>query len=146
VATYFQAPHAWIYFGILHLIFVASLLGLAFVHHPRAAFIAAIVIFILSYLDITGQHALYHWVRPILHLPYQTEDLARFFPWFGAVLMGIAGYDLGWGKYLFDVPLLASRNRWNKILSFMGRHSLLIYLIHAPLLYGAVMFVSKIVR
>ncbi len=146
IATRIQAPDAWVYFGILHLIFVSSLLGLLFVHRPVLSIITALVVFVLSYFDITGQKEIFYWAQPIFGLPYRTEDLARFFPWFGAVLLGIAGYGFGWHTVLFNSPLLSEENSFNKTLAFMGRHALLIYLMHQPLLYGIVLLASKVIN
>ncbi len=146
IATKIQSPNAWVYFGILHLVFVASLVGLAFVHRPKIALGGAVVVFILSALDMTGQHALYDWARPIFNLPYHTEDLARFFPWFGAVLIGIAGYGLGWYKWFFGVSFLSANNKANDTLAFLGRHSLIIYLMHIPILYGIVLLAAKMTQ
>jgi uncharacterized membrane protein len=102
------------------------------------------VIFYGSYVGWLweAQHTLFETVRPILHLPRVTEDLARFFPWFGAVLMGIAGYGFGWHKRLFSLPFFAANTRANTLLAFMGRHALVIYLIHLPLLYGIVLGIA----
>ncbi len=141
IATRIQSPHAWVYFGILHLVWVASLAGLLFVHRPWLAMGTAVLIFVGSYdqgVLWQAQHQLYSWARFLLHLPRVTEDLARFFPWFGAVLVGIAAYDLGWGRRFFSLPIFSSHNRFNQMLAFLGRHALIIYLIHLPLLYGIV--------
>ena len=51
IASYFQFPDTWIYFGILHFILFASWLGLVFVGKPRLAFIVALVILIGSSLN-----------------------------------------------------------------------------------------------
>jgi uncharacterized membrane protein len=142
IATYIQSPHAWVYFGILHLVFVVSLIGLIFVRRPWWAVASAVVVFALSVLDMTGQHALFQTVRPLLHLPYRTEDLARFFPWFGAVLMGIAGHGWGWHRMFFSLPFFATGNPFNQVLAFLGRHALVVYLIHLPVLFGIVMGIA----
>jgi uncharacterized membrane protein len=140
IATYIQSPY-WVYFGILHLIWVVSLVGLIFVGRAGWALVTALVIFYATsngwLLDV--QHAFFKAVHPILHLPRGTEDLARFFPWFGAVLMGIAAHGWGWHRIAFAWPLLAAPNALNRALAFMGRHALAIYLIHLPVLYGLVM-------
>jgi len=142
IATRIQSPHAWVYFGILHLVWVASLAGLVFVRWPWAALAAAGLVFWGSYDDGVlwqVQHQLFAWARPILHLPWRTEDLARFFPWFGAVLIGIGAHGLGWSRPFFALPPLAAPTRLNTALAFLGRHALVIYLIHLPVLFGIVM-------
>ena len=140
IATYIQSPGAWVYFGILHFIWMASLVGLVFLKRPWWALLGAVVILYGSYAGWLweAQHRFYLWIAPLLHLPRYTEDLARFFPWFGAVLMGIAGYEWGWHRVIFSHPFFAARNPLNNALAFMGRHALVIYLIHLPVLYGVV--------
>ena len=149
ISTRIQSPHAWVYFGILHLIWVASLVGLFFVGKPWIALGVAVMIFIGSYdhgVLWQWQHQLYLWTSPLLHLPRATEDLARFFPWFGAVLVGIAVHDLGWYRSFFSLPILAASNRLNRTLAFLGRHALVIYLVHLPILFGLVMGMRMILR
>ena len=56
------------------------------------------------------------------------------FPWFGVVLLGVA-----WGHQLVrqsftPVAAFAGAPTW---LQWMGQHSLAIYMIHQPLLIGA---------
>jgi uncharacterized membrane protein len=140
LSTLVQSPNAWVYFGILHLVWVASLVGLIFVGRPWWALTVALVIFYGSYEGWLweAQHGLFKAVRPVLHLPGRTEDLARFFPWFGAVLMGIAAHGWGWHRIVFAWPFFATPNLLNNALAFMGRHALVIYLIHLPVLYGLV--------
>jgi len=140
IATRIQSPHAWVYFGILHLIFIASLVGVFFVPFPRTALLVAVLILWGSYSGwlLEMQHQFFLAVRHPLHLPNRTEDLARFFPWMAAVLIGIAVYGLGWYRWFFSLPFLAAPIRFNRFLAFLGRHALIIYLLHLPLLYGLV--------
>ncbi len=148
IATRIQSPHGWVYFGILHLIFVASLTGLLFVRFPRVALLAAILILYGSYTGwlLELQHHVYLALRRTLHLPHYTEDLARFFPWMAAVLIGIGAYGTGVYRRFFSIPLLSARTRFNGFLAFLGRHALLIYLIHLPVLFGIVMELAQISR
>jgi uncharacterized membrane protein len=67
-------------------------------------------------------------------------DYYPFLPWFGLALLGIfAGYTLySQGERRFSLP------DWSMVLPFrclrfLGRHSLLIYLIHQPILIGLLM-------
>ena len=148
IATRIQSPHAWVYFGILHLIFVASLLTLPSVRSPYLALFAAVVILWGSYGGwLLGlQHQCYLAVRHPLHLPSRTEDLARFFPWIAAVLIGIGAYGTGAYRPFFSLPFLASHNRFNEALAWLGRHALVVYLIHLPVLFGIVMAVHLLVQ
>jgi uncharacterized membrane protein len=140
--TIVQSPQAWVYFGILHMILTASLVGLLFVGQRIAVILlTAILIFSISYTTWfwDTQSQCFLWIQPLLHLPNSTRDMAHFFPWFGAVLIGISLYRLGWHQYLFSLSILNNHNRINTILSFCGRHALMIYLLHLPIIYGVLM-------
>ncbi len=146
VVTYYQFPRAWVYFGILHLILVSSIIALPFVNHPKYALIASILVFVLSYFDLTYQPQLFEILKKPLHLPQYTVDLARFFPWFGAVLLGIYIASNPLFKILFNLPMFSSRYFPNRVLAFAGRHALVIYLLHLPLLFELINFYNYIIH
>ena len=140
VGSYLQFPESWIYFGILHFILFASWLGLFFVGKPILSLITAIVILVGSYFGWLHTHALFDLVKHVLHLPIQyTEDLVNVFPWFAPVLIGIFIVEKGWHVYPQLAPSFISRK-----IEFMGKHSLFIYLIHQPLLFGMILLFGKI--
>ena len=68
-----------------------------------------------------------------------TQDYVPLFPWAGVVLVGIAG-----GAWLVSHelrplrPLSRVTPAW---LAWAGRHSLLIYMVHQPLMLGALRIV-----
>ena len=79
-------------------------------------------------------HAALLWIGLSTKLP-RSNDFVPLFPWFGAVLAGIACARL-WPH--LDPAL---RARWESVrvppaLLFVGRHSLMIYLLHQPVLFG----------
>jgi uncharacterized membrane protein len=61
-------------------------------------------------------------------------DYEPIFPWFGMVLigMGLGDYLYPEGIQRFALPLLPQSAI--RMLSFPGRHSLLIYLAHQPII------------
>jgi uncharacterized membrane protein len=64
-----------------------------------------------------------------------TEDYVPLLPWFGVVLIGMAfGPAL---KRLAGVLQQVLDIRPVKMLAYAGRHSLIIYLLHQPLLLSA---------
>jgi len=133
LVSYIMFPNYYIYFGILHFITLAFILSLPFARYPISALIGGIIIIILTSFDIISTHPLFNFLQPLLSLPQRTKDLANFFPWFGVVLVGIyIGKNRLFRFQLKDIPSI------NKIV-FLGQHSLLIYLIHQPLLYGITM-------
>ncbi len=140
IGSYLAFPESWIYFGILHFILFASWLGLFFVGKPYLSLILAIFILIGSYFGWLHTDFLFNSVKDVLHLPVQyTEDLVNIFPWFAPVLIGIFIVGKGWHLYPHLEPSFISEK-----IGFMGRHSLFIYLIHQPILFGLVLLASKI--
>lgn len=139
VATYFVMPDGWIFFGILHEIALASLLGLAFVGLPAwISALVAIVVFALPHLFVSEifSHPALWWVG-LAPVPPESFDYVPLFPWFGDVLVGIAiarfAVDRGYDRLLAAWQPTALPFRW---LEFGGRHSLAFYLIHQPVLFG----------
>ncbi len=145
--SYIIFPNAWVYFGILHFIFVASILALPFLNYPFIALFTAIFIFIGSAFNFLNTHWLFHLLYQPLHLPiHHTMDLVRIFPWFGVVLIGVALVGFNLHQKIFNYKIFTMQNRLNTILAKMGRHSLLVYLLHQPIFFGLCIAIAKIVN
>ncbi len=131
----------FIFFGILHFITLASVLGLGFITYFRLNIILGIVILVIG---ITVQHPFFNqpiwqWIGLMTYKP-ATEDYVPFIPWFGIVLLGIAlGHGLYRQGYLYNFPV----SIWEKQLAKVGQHSLLIYMLHQPLLLGVLLALKK---
>ena len=139
VGSYLQFPESWIYFGILHFILFASWLGLLFVGKPWLSLISAIVILVGYVFGWLHTRGLFELVHDPLHLPVRyTEDMVNIFPWFAPVLIGIFIVAKGWHLYPHLTPSWLSQK-----VAFMGRHSLIIYLIHQPILFGLTLLAYK---
>ena len=89
-------------------------------------------LFAVSLLITIGSliYPIWEWSVLNLGIPLQTVDLVSLFPWIGVVLIGVFVMH----KEIFHIKFTASGIS-NK-LGFLGQHSLLIYLIHQPILYG----------
>lgn len=134
-------PQAAIFFGVLHFITVASILGLLFLSWPRRMLLLlALVVFVFGLLS----HPVFDsfWLRWIGFLPDtpQSRDYVPMIPWFGFVLVGIA-----LGQWLATAPrrvgAWAPRMAPTRCLAFAGRHALAIYMLHQPILF-AVLFAA----
>ena len=135
VATYFVFPTSWIYFGILHFILIASLLGVIFIPYPKLSILLALLLLIGSYLNILNMHGLYNLLQPILHLPLYTEDLVPLTPWFAIVLLGVSSVYYMLHEKIFKSYIFQKKNMVTNTLKVMGKNSLLIYLIHQPIFF-----------
>jgi len=128
-------PRSFIYFGILHCIAVASLVAWPVVRRPALAL--AIGVAILA-AGLTLTHPAFDaralsWIGFTTAKPV-TEDYVPVAPWAGVVFLGIAiGNGLARSGFRALAPLAAAP-RW---LRWLGRHSLAVYMVHQPILLGA---------
>ena len=146
VATYFIFPDTFIFFGILHSIAAASLVGLIFLRAPTVVLIAtAIITFAAPFYLRTPffDHPGLWWVGLSETIP-RSNDYVPLLPWFGCFLLGMAACRL-WRPPIVVPGSLQSNARWKSLLATAGRHSLAIYLAHQPLLIGIVYAMSLVV-
>ena len=136
VATYLQMPSAWVYFGILHFILLSSWLGLFFLFRPHLTLVAILAIVGGSLLGWLKLSWLFVWLKAPLHLPPYTQDFVPLFPWFGVVLLGIWVVQMGYHERFLSFVVRDRVTLASHILGFLGRHSLVIYLVHPPIMYG----------
>ena len=136
-ATFIAFPDQFIYFGILHAIGFASIVGLAFLRAPSwlTGLVALVVVVVGSAsIDPLFHSAWLAWtglsetVRPSL-------DFIPVVPWLGAFLFGMALAQC--------CPLSQLARAWRptpllRSLAWSGRHSLVIYLAHQPILLGLI--------
>lgn len=141
LGSWWAFPERFVYFGILHMIALGSVLALPFLRlPPHVTLLAALAALALPFLMrleplSAGWVA---WLGLGTSAP-ATMDFVPVFPWFAPILLGIALARLVPGGRLATLSPGAAPAR---LLALAGRHSLVIYLIHQPLLYGALMLVA----
>lgn len=147
LGTYWFLPQAFVFFGILHAIAVSSILALAFLRAPVWLTILVAVFFLAAphflaspTFDAPG----WLWLG-LATDPPPTIDYVPIFPWFGAVLLGVAAGRMlvahpgGWfGAWRASGPA-------GRFLVLAGRWSLPIYLIHQPILLGILFVVAPLI-
>ncbi|UVK36402.1 DUF1624 domain-containing protein [Mesorhizobium sp. AR10] len=146
LVTRIATPNGFVFFGILHEIALASLLALLFLRLPAllTLLVAAIVIAAPFYLrSATFDHPALWWVGLSATNP-RSNDYVPVFPWFGAVLAGIAATTLASTSGVLTRLAGLTPGRWANPLVFIGRHSLAFYLIHQPLLFGCIWLFSQV--
>jgi uncharacterized membrane protein len=130
LSSFFMHPNAWVYFGIIHFVTVALPISVLFVRAPYIALIIGISCFVGFWSGILNLYPVWQWSVSHLGIPTRTVDLVSFFPWIGVVLIGVFVMH----KQLFQVKIKTSAI--SDKLVMLGQHSLIIYLIHQPILYG----------
>jgi uncharacterized membrane protein len=140
LVTLFVVPDEFVVFGILHLIGFSIVAAYPFLPRKRRWISLAIgIVAIAVGSDINRRISLGPWLIPlgINQIGRGMVDWYPILPWFGMVLIGVfLGHALyPQGKRRFELPD-GSHVPVVRQLCFLGRHSLLIYLVHQPLLIG----------
>lgn len=134
-------PMTFIYFGILHAIAFATIVATPFLRLPAIGAIAGGSLFIAVPFLLDSAAFDTRWLAWVgfARNPPASNDFVPVFPWVGLTLLG-----LGLAKGAVGVGL----DRWlihrepsgaaASSLAWMGRHSLVIYLVHQPLLLSLI--------
>lgn len=148
LGTYVAFPQAFVFFGILHSIALCSLIGLALIRLPGVVFLALAVAVVVvdqtialealnsRWLAWTGLNAVNPWA----------VDFVPVFPWLGAVLAGMGAAKLAAAAGLWERARAVEAGPWLRRLAWPGRHSLVIYLVHQPVLIGLVWAGTMVLR
>lgn len=134
-------PHkGFIVWGILHLIGAATILAIPFLRLGKWNIIPACLIIAiwLIFFPIPGPD---HLIPLGIHSPvFYTLDYEPLIPWFSLILLGIVYGSI---RYHGDAKC-QNKNRILRHLALFGRHSLMIYLIHQPIIIGILLITGMI--
>jgi uncharacterized membrane protein len=141
LVSWLYLAHGAIYFGVLHCIGLSIILAYPFIKRHQIALPLGLIILILGLLfrQITVGYPWLLWlgIRPDV---FYTLDYYPLFPWLGVLLLGVyigkVLYPNGTRK--FNLPDLSKKIPISSV-RFIGQHSLLIYLIHQPIVIGIIM-------
>jgi uncharacterized membrane protein len=131
-------PNSWISFGVLH--GFAVMLVLARLAAPLRGWLWPLGVVLIA-LPQFVQHPFFdarltNWVGLVTRKPV-TEDYAPVLPWLGVMLWGLAA-----GQWLLThrrAALAAAVPAAARPLAGLGRWSLTFYMVHQPLLIGAIL-------
>lgn len=147
LVTWIAVPQGVIIFGILHLIGVSIILAYPFYPlQPRWNLVIGVGI-IAAGLLLQGETFDFPWLVWLGFFPKRFFAFDHFplLPWFGVVQLGMF-----LGKVLYDggvrrwpLPDL-SRRLPIRTLCTMGRHALVIYVLHQPILFALLLLLGVI--
>lgn len=131
--TYLYYPAMYVRFGILHFIGVATFLAYWLVPSLPATLLAAAVFLLLPQVPWRHDILWLDWVG-MARTARPAFDFWSLVPWQGVVLLGVAAgyFFFPQGERRWRLPSIPpALVRW---LSLAGQNSLLIYLVHQPIL------------
>jgi uncharacterized membrane protein len=136
VVTWIFIPQEFIIFGVLHFIGISIILSYPFLKRRYLNLFLGITIMIMG-VFLANFTFDFSWLMWLGFIPtnLDTVDYFPLIPWFGVVLIGLFFGGLLYKDYhrQFKIPDL-SKTLFAKIFTFLGRNSLIIYLIHQPVL------------
>ncbi|MFZ7094368.1 heparan-alpha-glucosaminide N-acetyltransferase [Primorskyibacter sp. 2E233] len=143
LATYAVFPSRFIYFGILHAIAAASFLGLPFLFAPAWLALLGAAVIISIFATVGGSlfpSPLMAWTG-LSTAARASLDFLPVVPWFAAFLLGIA--------FAKVAPMDRLEPTWPKsfparALAWPGQHSLVVYLLHQPLLMAIIWMATQV--
>ncbi|MBI5422280.1 DUF1624 domain-containing protein [Candidatus Peregrinibacteria bacterium] len=134
VGTWLAVPEAFVRFGILHLVaFSIPIASLLIASIPLT--LAGIFLSLAMWIGFPSLHLETSFLIPFGITPpdFYTLDYFPLFPWLAVVLTGtLVGRLLEHWKWLEP----SKEPLQSPLLETLGRHSLLIYLLHQPVLIG----------
>jgi uncharacterized membrane protein len=149
LATWFLDPGTFVFFGILHHIALASLLIAGAILLPSGVLIALAILLLAAPHYFTATIFAPDWLLWLGLSPSAPAavDYVPVAPWFAVPLLGIAA-----GRWFFQSRFAPAALDWNpqntvmQIVRFAGRNSLVIYMVHQPILYGGLYIAFEINR
>lgn len=139
IASFFFFPEGLIGFGILHSIAASLIVATPFLFLPASlAFLAAAVIAIAPMIVQSPAFNVPALIWTGLGtIEPSSNDYRPFFPWAAPTFVGLGLMAAARDR------LIALLSRWRpgaklwQVIAWGGRHSLIIYLLHQPLFFGA---------
>ncbi len=134
LGTWLYLGEGFVIFGILHLIGISILFSPFFFQFRTWNLLLGLVCIAIGLIVIGINGPLYLLPLGIHPSGFASVDYTPLFPWFGVVLtgMGIGEFLYTGGERKFTVSPIS--DLITSPLSFLGQHSLLIYLVHQPII------------
>ena len=145
VSTWFLIGDGFIVFGVLHLIGVSIILSYPFINEKTLSFIIGITIIPLGiFLRFVVFEFNYLLWLGFIPRDFYTLDYFPLFPWFGVVLLGIGIGNHFYKNHKRQFNITNHSDQWAiKNLSYLGRHSLIIYVLHQPIILFILIMITR---
>lgn len=148
-ATWLAFDEGYVTFGVLHHIAVASILGLAVLRLPAVAIgVLAVVAFLLPWIvrlpAFNGRWLA--WTGLASEPPFAVDHVPLL-PWIGVAFIGVVV-----GRFI-AAAAADHQSLWRtwhpmgtagRLICWFGRHSLIVYLVHQPILMGVLWLVASL--
>jgi uncharacterized membrane protein len=140
IATYFFIGRGFVVFGILHLLGLSIILAYPLLGVSRWLSLAGGLLVIAAGIYVDSLRSESPWLiwLGVKQIGRSMVDYYPVLPWFGIALLGVFVGDSLYprGRRHVSLPDLSKASPVHGLV-FLGQHSLLIYLIHQPILIGA---------
>lgn len=142
IATYLFMGNSYVRWGVLHMISAASVIGLLFLNLPSlitllCALLLVITPWLLHNWGLSVNNPWLIWLGFNANPPPMVDYLPVF-PWLAPFLIGIAIAKCVARFGLWQKMTLSSSasKPFTRFAIWPGQHSLLIYIVHQPILFG----------
>lgn len=136
LATWIYPHEGFITFGIIHFLAISALIAPFFFKLGRVNVALALMLIIvgLAVNSMDTETGLLFWLG-LANPEYSALDYYPLLPWFGVILLGVYAGQFFLNRNWGEMP------GW---LTFLGRNSLAIYLIHQPILVGIILILKML--
>lgn len=150
IITMIYSPERVVVFGVLHCIGLSVIISVPFLKYRNYNFLYSLIIIfagtIIAQIHVSNP-TIFHLAAGFHQLDVwrYTLDYFPLMPWFGVCLLGIVIGDWLYcsDRRMFKMPDF-SQYRPAKIFSWIGRHSLGIYLMHQPVIAGVILLYLRL--
>jgi uncharacterized membrane protein len=132
----------FVIFGILHLIGASTIIAAFFVRLPHSSLLMGIIIILIGFSLPLPQGPIWFSFIGIHPADFYSVDYTPLIPWFGVFLIGV---EIGSWLYPGGIRRFSMSDRaLQKMVlpACIGRHSLIIYLLHQPVLIALLYLIS----
>ena len=134
IITYIFEPNAYVRFGVLHLLALASIVAFPFARKPQFAFFIGLV---LLFVPLSSNPNLV-WLG-MRETGFFAVDYFPLNPW-----LGIFFLSLGFSSLVYPEGKPLTKIKWPDRWLWFGRNTLVIYVIHQPILIGLLLLSGQI--